>query len=109
MQRHHGEARIVSTAIPSDLSRAPIVAASARPLALRLRWVAQSSIRKPGGSPTPPGASACRISATCRPARKRGPGLGLVGAGDLRRGGEAEQEGEDGEADAAHGGDLVYR
>ena len=37
MQRHHGELRILSTAIPSDLSRTPILAASARPLTLRLR------------------------------------------------------------------------
>jgi len=37
MQRHHGEETILSTAMPSDLSRSPILAASARPLALRLR------------------------------------------------------------------------
>ena len=37
MQRHHCELTILSTAISSDLSRAPILAASARPLALRLR------------------------------------------------------------------------
>jgi hypothetical protein len=36
-RRHHGELRILSTAIPTDLSRAPILAASARSLALRLR------------------------------------------------------------------------
>src|SRR6476620_8925672 len=39
------------------------------------------------------------------PARvQRGPGRGLVGAGDVRRGAEAEQHCEQGEADAAHGG-----
>jgi hypothetical protein len=38
---------------------------------------------------------------------QRGPGLGLVGAGDVRRGAEAEEDCEDGEADAANGGDPV--
>jgi len=35
---------------------------------------------------------------------QRGPGLGLVGAGDVGRGAEAEEDCEDGEADAARGG-----
>jgi hypothetical protein len=40
------------------------------------------------------------------PARaQRGPGRGLVGARDLRRGGEAEKECCDGEADVGHGGE----
>src|SRR5258705_12397527 len=34
---------------------------------------------------------------------QRGPGFDLVAAGDVRRGAEAEEDCEDGEADAAHG------
>ena len=63
-----GEDLLRAQSLPTSAARRS-VCASARPLALRLRWVAQSSSLKPGGSPTPPGASACRISATCRPAR----------------------------------------
>ena len=40
----------------------------ARPAGERLRWVAQSSSRKPGGSPVP-GAIAWRTKATCPPWR----------------------------------------
>ena len=39
------------------------------PCSVRLRWVAQSSSRKPGGSPAPPVVAAWRISATWPPAR----------------------------------------
>lgn len=35
---------------------------------------------------------------------QRGPSFGLVGAGDVCRGAEADEDCEDGEADAAHGG-----
>src|SRR5260370_38635383 len=35
---------------------------------------------------------------------QRGPGLRLAGAGDVRRGAEAEEDCEQGKADAAHGG-----
>jgi hypothetical protein len=40
---------------------------------------------------------------------QRGPGFGLAGAGDVRRGAEAEKDCEDGEADAAHGGGPLAR
>src|SRR5215212_7987523 len=69
-QRHQGELRSRPMTIPSALSRAPIARASARPLSLRLRWVAQSSSLKPGGSPAPPGASAWRMRATNPPRRR---------------------------------------
>src|SRR5438094_592698 len=41
------------------------------------------------------------------PCVQRGPGRGLVGAGDVRRGAEAEEDCEESEAAAAHGGDPV--
>src|SRR5258705_10141073 len=40
---------------------------------------------------------------------QRGPGFDLVAAGDVRRGAEAEEDCEDGEADAAHGGGPRYK
>ena len=92
MQRHHGEERIFSNAIPSDLSRAPIlarvVASFGAEIALggavvepKTRRVADAAgrIGMPHQGDMPAGA-------------QRGPGLGLAGTGALRRGAEAEQD-----------------
>ena len=48
--------------MPLARKRSPIRIAWVRPAAERLRWVAQSSSLKPGGSSVP-GAEACRIIA----------------------------------------------
>ena len=66
--RHHWLENTAAAVMPLARKRAPIAAAWARPAADRLRWVRQSSTRKPAGSPVP-GASAWRISATWPPAR----------------------------------------
>ncbi len=67
-QRHQGEDRTRSTRTPRRRKASPSARASWRPSSSRFRWVLQSSILKPGGSPPyPGGALPCRISATCPP------------------------------------------
>ncbi|HNO63552.1 MAG TPA: hypothetical protein PKJ44_06145, partial [Thauera aminoaromatica] len=53
MQRHHWLENTAAVAMPLARKRSPIARACARPRADSLRWVVQSSSRKPAGSPTP--------------------------------------------------------
>lgn len=68
-QRHHWLDQTPSTGTPRLRNAAPMRFASRRPSGDSVRWVEQSSILNPAGSPVP-GAVAWRISATCPPARK---------------------------------------
>ena len=68
-QRHHCELSTLPTGTSSARNVSPSRRACARPCSVRLRWVAQSSSRKPGGSPAPPTVAVWRMSATWPPAR----------------------------------------
>jgi hypothetical protein len=64
MQRHQGDEITLPRLAPFARQSAPSFAACARPSGERLRCVAQSSSRAPGGSGLGPGALACRMIAT---------------------------------------------
>ena len=69
-QRHHWREYTRACAMPRPRSQSPMARACCRPSSLRLRCVAQSSRRKPSGSPMP-GAGAWRISSTAPGSRRR--------------------------------------
>ena len=88
MQRHQGELRTRSIAIRSSRSRAPTARDWARPRSLRLRCVAQSSRRQPGGSPMPGSVAVAHQGDDAALAQRR-PRRGFVGP--RRRGGGEER------------------